>query len=118
MASQNAYSWPTGEVGADYVQTAEVGGSRFATWAKSAFNPAGMVGVSTVTELASPTVPPTMSQMTSSAYGEAPGGSAAAAVASAAPFSPSESPLPWVIIGLIVGIFGIHRLYYADRRKR
>jgi hypothetical protein len=102
------------EAGADYVQTWEVGGGRFATWGASAFNPHGMVGVTTATQLATPTVPPTMAAVSGASMGgPVQGGmSNTAAAGAAAPWSPRTSILPWVLVALIVGMFALHRLYY------
>lgn len=101
------------ESGIDYVQTWEVGGGRFATWGASAFNPHGMVGVTTATQLATPTVPPTMTSVSGASMGGVSGGTSDTATAGAlAPWSPKTSILPWVIVALIVGMFALHKLYY------
>lgn len=106
---------PMQTVGQGFIQTTEIGGSRFATWGKSAFNPAGMVGSTTVTGLATLSVPPTYNTM--SAAGPLGMGSSASANAAANPFSPKDSPLPWVILFLILSVWGVKRLYFDDKRR-
>jgi hypothetical protein len=98
---------------AGYVNTMEVGGSRFPLWDASAFNPAGQVGATTPTTLATLAVPPTFSSMGASPYGGST--SAASGAAAGSPWSPAASPLPWVIFALIFGLWAIHKLYFEKR---
>jgi hypothetical protein len=101
--------------GGDYLRTLDLGGSRFGLWDPSAFNPAGMVGVTTTTSLATLSVPPTYSTMGGgSPYSGAHG---AQDVAAGAPWSPRTSPLPWVLLFLVVALYGIHKLYFEERRR-
>lgn len=106
---------PTNVVGGggSFLDTLDLGGSRFGLWDPSAFNPAGMVGVTTTAQLATLSVPPTYSTMGGGAPYQ--GGVSPSAAASSAPWSPKASPLPWVILFLIVGVYGIHKLYFERR---
>jgi hypothetical protein len=105
---------PVIPVGGDYTQTYDIGGSRFGMWAASGVNPAGMVGATTTTTLATLSVPPTYDTMGSgSVY--TPGVSAPAAAA-ASPWDPRVSPLMLVILALIISAYGIHKLYFDDKR--
>jgi hypothetical protein len=96
----------------DWVETGDIGGSRFAFWSSRAFNPAGQVGASTTTQLATLSVPPTYSTMGGgSGYATMQG----SATASASPWSPGKSPLPWVLVFLVVAMLGAHQLYFKKR---
>lgn len=104
---------PVESYGQDFLQTLDIGGSRFPLWGSSAFNPVGMVGVTTPTTLATLSVPPTYSTMGGgSPYS---GGASASGLASSSPWSPSASPLPWVLIALIFGIWALHKLYWERK---
>lgn len=96
--------------GSDYLRTIDLGGSRFGLWDHSAFNPVGLVGVTTTAQLATLSIPPTYSTM----GGGAPysGGVSPSGAAATAPWSPKTSPLPWVLLFLVVALYGIHKLYF------
>jgi hypothetical protein len=96
----------------DFVETVDIGGSRFPFWSARAFNPAGQVGATTTTTLATLSVPPTYSAM-GGGTGYATMG--AATQASGAPWSPSASPLPWTLGLLILALLIAHQLYFRRR---
>jgi hypothetical protein len=110
---------PVNEWQQGYADTWDVGGSRFGLWAQSAFSPNSYVGTTTTVPLAVLSAPPTYSQLgggSSTAAGLG-GYSPVASNAGANPWSPKHSPLPMVIVGFIVGLWGLHWLYYKDKRK-
>ena len=96
--------------GGDFIETGDVGGSRFGFWTPRAFNPSGMVGVTTTTQVATLSVPPTFSTMS--------GGqpySTGATQASGSPWSTKASPLPWLIGLLVLAMLLSHHLYFKRR---
>lgn len=96
----------------DWVETGDIGGSRFPFWSGRAFNPVGQVGASTTTTLATLSVPPTYSTMGGgSGYSAMQG----ATTAAANPWSGSKSPLPWLVFFLIIAALATHQLYFKKR---
>jgi hypothetical protein len=120
MAGQGyASSWSdVGEVGSpgSYVQTFQVGGSRWPTWAQSAFNPIGLVGRSNVQAASDPTVPPLVTQVGAGSMGVGSAMPSAGDIASANPWNPKASPLVFVVGGVLL-IVVFHHLYYRRGRK-
>jgi hypothetical protein len=101
-----------------YVDTWGVGGDRFGFLPSSMFHPDPFIGTTTLVPEALLSIPPTYSQLgPGGALNTQYGNGQAASQASAAPWSPSVSPLPWTIAALIVAVFGVHWLYFRDKRK-
>jgi len=100
-----------------YMDTWGVGGDRFSFLSKSMFAPDPFIGTTTLVPEALLSIPPTYGQMgtANAAYGSA---GASARVAASNPWSPQASPLPWVIVALIVGVWGIHTLYFKRGKKK
>lgn len=101
-----------------YEDTWDIGGSRFALWAESAFDPQAYTGTTSPVPLALLSVPPTYGNMDEMSQQYSPGGMASSNAA-AKPFSFVHSPTPYIIVGLLVGFYALHKLYYSkkDRRK-
>jgi hypothetical protein len=97
-----------------YADTWDIGGSRFGFYSSMAFDPDAYVGTSTVVPLAILSAPPTYGQL--GGYGPM-ATNAAASNAAAQPWNPKQSPLPLVILGIAVALYGLHWLYYKERRK-
>jgi hypothetical protein len=100
-----------------YVDTWGVGGDRFAFLPSSMFSPQPFVGTTSPVPTALLSIPPTYNQLNSANQDYGTQGAAARQGASA-PWSPKSSLVPWVIVSLIVGLYGIHTLYYKDKRKK
>lgn len=107
---------PVFEYQQGYADTWDVGGSRWPLWSSSAFDPDAYVGTTTVVPLAVLSAPPTYTQM-GGLYGQV-GDSPAMANAMANPWNPKHSPTPVVLVALALALYGIHYLYYKERRKR
>lgn len=108
---------PIYEVEQGYVDTWGVGGDRFGFLPQSMFYPQPYIGTTSPVPLAVLSIPPTYNQLNSanSDYGVATAGARAGA---AAPWSPSQSLVPWVLVGLIVGFLGVHYLYFDKKRRK
>lgn len=87
--------------------TTEIGGSRFPIWMSEGISPTTWGQVSQSASYAVPSVPPNYGDPT---YSGAPvsDGQAAAVNATAAPFSMTQSPLLWAVIGIIGAFVAIH----------
>lgn len=113
---------PVNEVQQGYADTWDLGGSRWPLYSAQAFDPYAYVGTTTVVPLALLSAPPTYGQLdasSSNAYASGPqGGSQASALAQSQPWNPKNSPLVPTIIGIVVGLYLFHYLYYKDRRKK
>lgn len=98
-----------------YQDTFDIGGSRWGLWSSSAFDPDAYVGTTTVVPLAVLSAPPTYQNM--GTYG---GSQPTPAVANAAgsPWSLKSSPTPLILVGLAIALYGLHWLYYKERRGR
>lgn len=109
---------PTFEYQQGYADTWDVGGSRFPFWSSMAFDPDAYVGTTTVVPLAVLSAPPTYGQMggQGGTYGNL--SSPVAANAAANPWNPKHSPTPIIIVALALALYGLHWLYYKDRRKK
>lgn len=101
-----------------YVDTWGVGGDRFGFLSKSMFAPNPFIGTTTLVPEALLSIPPTYNQLGAGSVGATYGGGQAAAQAGANPWSPNASPLPWVILFLLLGVWGIHTLYFKKRGRR
>jgi hypothetical protein len=97
-----------------YADTWGIGGDRFPFLPRSMFSPSPFVGTTSPTPIALLSIPPTYGNLSQA---QATYGSPSSNSAAAAPWSPSASPLPWIIVGLLVGLYGIHKLYYDKRRR-
>lgn len=113
----SANTLPVEEVQQGYADTWNIGGSRFPFYSEQAFDPYAYVGTTTVVPMALLSAPPTYGQLDSAAASYGSNG-AAQRVANANPWHPGLSPLPLTIVGLVVGVFVFHWLYYKDRRKK
>lgn len=98
-----------------YANATNIGGSRYPLWVQQAFTPNNFVGTTTPTTLGLLSVPPTYDQIAPAGNGMNAG--AANALASRNPWSPGKSPTPMIIVGLIIGVLGIHFLYYRKKRR-
>lgn len=99
-----------------YLETWGIGGDRFAMFPQSMFHPQALVGTTDPSTLAVLSIPPTYDQL-GHGYGQAYGPSAQA-TAHNDPWNPKASLVPWVILALVIGWFGIHRLYYKKGRRK
>jgi hypothetical protein len=103
-----------------YLDTWGIGGDRFSFLPSTMFAPNPLVGTTTLVPEALLSIPPSYGNINMLGSGGAAGyasqGSAARAGA-AAPWNPTQSIVPWVIFGLIVGLWGIHVLYYKKGKK-
>lgn len=99
-----------------YIDTVGVGGDRFGFLPKSMMQPTMFVGTSNPVPLALLSIPPTYGQLTSVA-GNYSGPGAVANVAGANPWHPGKSLVPWVILGLLISVWGIHTLYFKKRKR-
>lgn len=107
---------PVAQVQQGYANTVDIGGSRWPFYANDAFNPYAYVGTTTVVPEALLSAPPTYGQLNGNyVNGAMP---TAGNVAASNPWSPSTSPLVYVIVALVVGIYGFHYLYYKDRKRK
>lgn len=98
-----------------YSDTWDVGGSRFALWSSSAFDPDSYVGTTTTVPLAVQSIPPTYGQLGPS--GSAGGGYNPATQAAAAnPFNAKLSPLPVTLVCLAIALLGVHFLYFHKKK--
>jgi hypothetical protein len=100
-----------------YIDTWGIGGDRFSFLPQSMFTPAPFVGTTSPTTLGLLSIPPTYNQLqiaNQQAYG---GGSLASQQGAAAPFDPRKSLVPWVVVGLLLGVWGIHQMYYKGRHR-
>lgn len=107
---------PVSEVQQGYNDTWDIGGSRWALYSDSAFDPYAYVGTTTVVPMALLSAPPTYGQLNSAA-GQYGSNGAASRVASANPWSPVESPMVLTIVGLVLGIYAFHYLYYKKHKR-
>jgi hypothetical protein len=100
-----------------YEDTWDIGGGRFPLYADSAFDPQAYTGTTSPVPLALLSIPPTYGEF--NAMGEAGTYSAQGMAnqnAAAAPFSFVHSPTPYIILGLIVGFFALHKLYFSKKK--
>jgi hypothetical protein len=113
---QTTVNMPVYENEQGYIDTWGVGGDRFGFLSSSMFDPQPFVGTTNPVPEALLSIPPTYNQLgrASNAYGV---GSALPSAGSSAPWNPSQSLVPWVILGLILGVWGIHSLYFKKGRK-
>lgn len=111
MGVQN--TMPVYETEQGYIDTWGVGGDRFAFLPSSMFSPTAFLGTTDPSTLALLSIPPTYDQV---GYGVNGQGNSAAARGASAPWNPKASIVPWVLAALVVGWFGIHRLYYHKHR--
>lgn len=100
-----------------YDNATNIGGSRYPLWTSQAFNPNNFVGQTTPVPLALLSVPPTYDQLPQNGSGGN-GSSAYGSLASMKPWSPSASPTPHIIFWLVVGVLGIHFLYYSKKKRK
>lgn len=103
-----------------YMDTWGIGGDRFSFLSKSMFAPNPYVGTTTLVPEALLSIPPSYSNinmMGSGGAGDYGSNGSAARAGAAAPWNPTQSIVPWVIFGLIVGLWGIHVLYYKHGKK-
>lgn len=107
---------PITEVSNGYVDTWNIGGDRFAFLPKSMFNPLGFLGSTNPGVTAVLSVPPTYDQMPIGGVGMSTGSYGSYAGA-ANPWSPRDSIVPWVLGALLIGWFGVHRLYYHKEKR-
>lgn len=99
-----------------YVDTWGVGGDRFSFLPKAMFAPRPFVGTTSPVPLALLSAPPTYAQLTTVA-GQYGANGAAGKLAGSDPWNPQKSLVPWVIIGILIGLWGIHSLYYKKGKK-
>jgi hypothetical protein len=113
---QTSVGMPVYENEQGYVDTWGVGGDRFAFLPSSMFSPTPVVGTTSPVPLALLSIPPTYNQLgtANAQYGQ---GTLAGSVGASAPWNPQKSLLPLVIFGLVIGLYGIHKLYYADKKR-
>lgn len=97
-----------------------IGGDRFSFLPSSMFNPTPFIGTTTLVPEALLSIPPSYSNVNMMGSGAAGYGTsgAAARAGAAAPWNPSQSLVPWVIFGLVIGLWGIHSLYYKKGSKK
>jgi hypothetical protein len=98
-----------------YADTWGVGGDRFPFYASSAFNPKMFTGQTTSGQIATLSIPPNYANLGGYASNQGSGNMAGQAGANA-PWNPRESIVPWVLVGLVVGWLGIHKLYYSKKK--
>lgn len=103
-----------------YLDTWGVGGDRFSFLSSSMFAPNPFIGTTTLVPEALLSIPPsynTINMMGSGGAGAYGASGAAGQAGAAAPWNPSQSLVPWVIFGLIFGLWGIHTLYYKKGKR-
>lgn len=97
-------------------ETYQVGGSRFALYDGGAINPVGYGPVIQDAPWSVQSVPPSYGTVgtgnTGSTLGQSPAGAAIATNAANAPFSPTQSPLVWVVVGLVGVLFYMDRVHW------
>lgn len=98
----------------------DLGGSRIYPWSRGlAITPPAMYSNYIGTGNGLPIAPPVASlPSTTGAAGVVAGSAPSPAAAIAAPMSPTASPLPWVVGGLILGVGALYALHYRDERRR
>lgn len=100
--------------------TWQIGGSRFALLSNYAYNPIGYGPTAQGIPYALPSVPPV--------YGQGGGGQGGAMMdagtgqaimaATANPFHPKWSPLPYVLGGIFAAVLLLHWLHWSEPRRR
>ena len=80
------------------------------------FNPLQFYGTTSPVPEALLSIPPTYAQLgaANAQYGQ---GSLAGSVGAQQPWNPKVSITPWVVVGLLIALWGIHTLYFKDKRK-
>lgn len=92
--------------------TTQVGGSRFAFADPIGLNPPGYGPIIANSSFAVPSVPPTYGDQTATMTGTVDGEPGTAGLAAQYPFSLDKSPLLWVALALIGGLFAIHHVHW------
>jgi len=90
--------------------TLQIGGDRFAFWSQGGLTPQGFGPVIANASYAVPSVPPVYGTPGADGTIQGTGGMIAAQQAQASPFSLQKSALPWAALGLVAGLFAVHKV--------